>query len=342
MRSQILLAATAVPFLVAAPAAGRAAGRRRGHPLPGPRDRRVQRARGRRRAARHHQRLGRHRPALHRRPGTGRDRGRHAVVRRARGRRGPGPRGRRRGLGRRHRRQPRRAGLGLGRAGPGRARFPRRRRADVRAGLPGGARATPSRCSRDPATDQLYVISKGVFGGAVYAAPGRLSADRPNRLTRGRPGAADRDRRGVLPRRPARDRARVLRGGRLLVAGARAAGPVRAAAPTAGRGHRCRRRRHDLRLVGGPARAGAAHRAAGRRPAGHGGGPASPSPTPSASPEPSPDARARPSQTPPPGTRQGTELPEQDAGPRSAWGWAVGGLLGLGIVVVLVRALRPR
>lgn len=33
-----------------------------------------------------------------------------------------------------------------------------------------------------PVTGRLYVITKGVFAGTVYAAPARLDADRPNRL----------------------------------------------------------------------------------------------------------------------------------------------------------------
>ena len=33
-----------------------------------------------------------------------------------------------------------------------------------------------------PVTGRLYVVSKGLFGGQVYAAPRRLSADRPNEL----------------------------------------------------------------------------------------------------------------------------------------------------------------
>ena len=35
---------------------------------------------------------------------------------------------------------------------------------------------------RHPLTGQLFVITKGVFAGTVYAAPLRLRADRPNRL----------------------------------------------------------------------------------------------------------------------------------------------------------------
>ena len=34
----------------------------------------------------------------------------------------------------------------------------------------------------DPATGRLHVVSKGIFGGTVYSAPRRLSADRPNVL----------------------------------------------------------------------------------------------------------------------------------------------------------------
>ena len=33
-----------------------------------------------------------------------------------------------------------------------------------------------------PVTGQLFVVTKGVFAGTVYAAPARLRADRPNRL----------------------------------------------------------------------------------------------------------------------------------------------------------------
>lgn len=33
-----------------------------------------------------------------------------------------------------------------------------------------------------PRTGRLFVVSKDIFGGVVYAAPARLSADRPNRL----------------------------------------------------------------------------------------------------------------------------------------------------------------
>ena len=37
---------------------------------------------------------------------------------------------------------------------------------------------------RHPLTGRLFVISKGVFAGTVYAAPARLRTDRPNRLVK--------------------------------------------------------------------------------------------------------------------------------------------------------------
>ena len=150
----------------------------------GPRDHRVERAGRRGRPVRDHQRLRRHRPGVHRRPRQRPDRRRHLV-----GRPSPtdvealAPAGDGEVLGRRHRRQPRRA----------------RRRSSVLAGAGRRAATATSTCRRtswstptgprdaesllaDPATGRLYVVSKGVFGGAVYAAPERLSARRPNRL----------------------------------------------------------------------------------------------------------------------------------------------------------------
>ena len=45
-----------------------------------------------------------------------------------------------------------------------------------------------------------------------------------------------------------------------------------------------------------------------------------------------------------PGTisREGEELPESASDERPVWPWFLTGLLGLGVVVVLGRALRPR
>ena len=44
----------------------------------------------------------------------------------------------------------------------------------------------------DPTTGRLYVATKDVFGGTLYAAPARLDASGTNRLRRKRPGTAHR------------------------------------------------------------------------------------------------------------------------------------------------------
>ena len=145
---------------------------------------------------------------------------------------------------------------------------PRRRRHVVRARFPGGP-ATPSRCwpTRRPAGS----TSSARASSAAPCTPPPTAADRPAQPAhRGRPGARDRDRRGVLPRRPAHHRARLHLGGRLLVPRPRPrwAG---SGCPTSSRARASRSPggRHHLRLVGGPARAGAADRAAARRPERH-------------------------------------------------------------------------
>ena len=170
---------------------GAAAGRRRRgragnevFTLPGPGDRRVQRARGRRRPVRHHQRLRRHRPGLRRRPGHRRDRRRHRT--------GPttptdvealAPGRARRGLGRRHRRQPRRARR--------RSRSPRvpvgrgDRDVDVPSYelvYPDGAarRRDAAAPTRRPAGSTSSARTSSA--ATLYAAPSGCRADRPNRL----------------------------------------------------------------------------------------------------------------------------------------------------------------
>jgi hypothetical protein len=123
----------------------------------------------------------------------------------------------------------------------------------------------------DPATGRLYVVTKEVFAGNVYAAPARLSAIGPNVMTRigvapgiATDGAFLPDGRHVVdPLLPG--------GGGLHLAGAGAGGVVRAARPAAGRGHRGGGRRHAVaELRGGaqprPARAAAGRRTPGARP----------------------------------------------------------------------------
>jgi hypothetical protein len=192
----------------------------------------------------------------------------------------------------------------------------------------------------DPVTGRLYLASKGVFGSSLYAAPQRLSASRPNRLEEVGPvlgiatdGAFFPDGRHLivrsyneaavyswpdlvelgrfgLPRQQQGEGIAVARDGTIYASSEGLHAPV-------------------LRIV-----LPAAVRRAMQETTASPSGTASPSPDPAAGPTASP--------TPPPGTRQGQELPEQAAQDRSAWGWALGGIVGLGIVVVLARALRPR
>jgi hypothetical protein len=197
---------------------------------------------------------------------------------------------------------------------------------------PGGPRDAESLLS-DPATGRLYVVSKGVLGGALYAAPQQLSPQRPNALEEmgpvlgiatdaaffpdGRhlivrsyteaavyswPELAEVGRFG-LPRQQQGEGIAVAADGTIYASSEGLHAPV-------------------LQIALPPAVRRAME------------------PAPSATS--SPTASSGPTATPPPGTRQGHELPEQDTGERSAWGWTIGGLLGLGAVLVLVRALRPR
>ena len=192
---------------------------------------------------------------------------------------------------------------------------------------PDGARDAESLLA-DPATGRLYVISKGVFGGVLYAAPRQLSPDRPNKLEEVGPmlavatdAAFFPDGRHLivrnysqaavyswpdltevghfgLPQQQQGEGIAVAADGTIYASSEGLHAPV-------------------LRISLPPAVRQAM---------------APPSPTPSATPSP----------TPAPGNTVGKELPEEAAGERSVWGWALGGVLGLGIVVVLVRSLRPR
>ena len=74
-----------------------------------------------------------------------------------------------------------------------------------------------------PRTGRLFVVTKGVLGGTVYAAPSALRADRAEPAGTGGGGAGHRHRRGVLPRRAAPGAAQLRPG-------------LRAVVPVAGRG----------------------------------------------------------------------------------------------------------
>ncbi|MEO6512535.1 MAG: hypothetical protein ABIO16_16170 [Nocardioides sp.] len=192
---------------------------------------------------------------------------------------------------------------------------------------PEGARDAESLLA-DPATGRLYVVSKGVFGGTLYAAPQRLVANKPNHL------------REVGAMLPVATDASFFPDGRHVIV----RNYTEAAVYTW----------PDLDEIG---RFGLPHQMQGEGIAVAEDGtiyasseglrspvltislpvqvrramaPPTPSPTPTASP------------TPTTHNRVGKELPEQPPEDRSAWGWALGGVIGLGIVLVLVRAMRPR
>ena len=207
-----------MPFVLGDRRRRRPTGRRRGVPLPGPGDRRVQRAGRPRRAVRHHQRLRRHRPGLRRRPGDRADRrGHHAGRASPRTSRRWRPAGAGRRLGRRHRRQ-RRATRAVDQRDPG-ARRPRRTATvpgeTYELVYPDGAarRRDAARPTRGPAGCSWPARTSSA--ARCTPRPTQLRADGPNRLRAARRRAADRHRRRVLPRRPAPRAARLRPGGRL-------------------------------------------------------------------------------------------------------------------------------
>ena len=331
MREQYLLGMTAIPVRGGRVPAGRPARRRRGHPVRGPRDRRVERAGRRRRPVGHHQRLGRLGRVFTVDPATGETVGvtqwsADPVDVEALAPAGGGE-------------------VWVGDIGDNRAERPSVSVARVPVG-PGAATSTCRRTARLPREGPRRRVVAGRPGdrppvrhqqgrlrGSVYAAPERLAGRPAQRLTEVGPVLAI-----------ATDAAFFPDGQHIIVRNYSEAavyswpeldevGRFQAAGPAAGRGHRRRpARRGDLRLVRGPARPGAAHLAAARRPerdeaAGR-------QPTPSPSVTPSEVLRH-------PGTGSARSCPRNRRPSGRAWGWALGGLFGLGIVVVLARALRP-
>jgi hypothetical protein len=195
---------------------------------------------------------------------------------------------------------------------------------------PEGARDAESLLA-DPATGRLYVISKGVFGGTVYAAPRRLSPDHANRLKEvgsvlaiATDAAFFPDGRHVIVRNYTE--AAVYTWPDLVEVGTfglphQEQGEGIAVADDGTIYASSEGLRSPVLRISLPAQVRRAM---------------APPPTPTATPS------STTSPTPAPGNRVGKELPEETPGERSAWGWVLGGVLGLGIVLVLVRAMRPR
>ena len=188
-----------------------------------------------------------------------------------------------------------------------------------------------------PGTGRLYVVTKDVFGGSVFAAPARLSTDRVNVLRR--IGEAP----GLVT-----DGAFLPEGDRLVLRSYGSAGVF--AFPSL-------RRVATGALPHQQQGEGIAVAADGRLYLSSEGVrsallrvdlPTDPAlPAPSANPAPDPST-AGPSASPPSDSSSDGAAPADDPSGgedglrRDPWPWLLGGLVGLVAVVVLVRSLRPR
>ena len=169
----------------------------------------------------------------------------------------------------------------------------------------------------DPTTGRLYIATKGVLGGTLYAAPQRLDARAPNQLE---PLGE------VLP---------IATDGTFLPDGKHLV--IRNYAVAAVYAFPSLERVDQLTLPDQPQGEGIAVDADGTLLLSSEGlhsdvlrvslpAAATPSPTPSPHTE----------------SREDTELPEATSSDRPAWPWFLGGLLGLGFILVLTGSLRRR
>jgi hypothetical protein len=174
----------------------------------------------------------------------------------------------------------------------------------------------------DPVTGRLYVATKEPFGGTLYAAPSKLSPDRPNELE------------------PLGDVLPIATDGAFLPDGKHVV--VRNYAVAAVYAFPSLEKVAQFRLPDQPQGEGIAVAADGSLllsseglhtdvlrvslPA------LSDAPSPSASPSGSPSPHTE--------SHEDSELPEATQTDRSAWPWLLGGLIGLGGLVVLIRSLR--
>jgi hypothetical protein len=176
----------------------------------------------------------------------------------------------------------------------------------------------------DPTTGRLYVATKEIFGGVLYEAPATLDRDRPNRLHEvgevlpiATDGAFFPDGRHLVIRDY--DRAVVYSFPALEEVGV-------VDLPRQEQGEGIAVTDHDDLLVSTEGQFSDVLRVplpAELRAA------VAPAASPTATP---PETRSR----------EGKELPESTEVRRSPWPWFLGGFAGLGIIVVLMRALRRR
>lgn len=173
-----------------------------------------------------------------------------------------------------------------------------------------------------PDTGRLYVVTKGVLGGRIYAAPRELDPDQANLL---RPvadapplvtdGTFTPDGRRVL----LRDYGRVTE---LSFPGWHRLGS--ADLPDQRQGEGIAIGSHGRLVISSEGRREPVYAVA------------DPWAPPTSSPSPAPSDETTPM------SREGQELPESEDGSPSPWGWYVGGGLGVVALLVLIRALRPR
>jgi hypothetical protein len=181
----------------------------------------------------------------------------------------------------------------------------------------------------DPTTGRLYIATKGVLGGTLYAAPAKLSVDHPNQLE------------------PLGDVLPIATDGTFLPDGKHFV--VRNYAVAAVYAFPSLEKVDQFRLPGQPQGEGIAvdadgtlllssegvHTAVLRI-----GLPTTPSS--GATPTVGPTATPTASPTPHTESREDSELPSATQTQRSAWPWLLSGLVGLGVILVLLRSLRRR
>jgi hypothetical protein len=185
----------------------------------------------------------------------------------------------------------------------------------------------------DPTTGRLYLATKGVLGGTLYAAPAKLSADHPNELE------------------PLGDVLPIATDGTFLPDGKHFV--VRNYAVAAVYAFPSLEKVDQFRLPGQPQGEGIAVDADGtlllssegvhtdvlRVPLPPTPG-ATPTVSPTMSPTTSPTTSPTGSPTPHTESREDSELPSATQTERPAWPWFLSGLVGLGVILVLVRSLR--